>query len=125
MDLEDVEPVEEIFPEGPARDGRGQVPIRRRDDPHVRLQRARSAQALEFALLQYAEELRLHDRAHLRDLIQEQRPARGLLDPSDLARKRSRERSLLVAEELGLEKLLGKRSAVDRHEGLARAWRAL
>ena len=54
-----------------------------------------------------------------RDLVEEQRAARGLLDAADLGRDRAGERALLVAEQLGLEELLGQRRAVDRDERLS------
>ena len=82
---------------------------------------ARAADALELALLEDAQELGLHQRAHLADLVEEQGAARGLLEAADLGRRRAGEGSLLVTEELRFEELLGQRRAVDRHERLAGA----
>src|SRR5206468_3678967 len=100
-----------------ARDRVGEIAVRRRDDAHVGPQGARAAEALELALLDDAQELRLHDRAHLGDLVEEERACGGLLEASDLRGDRAGEGALLVAEQLGFEKLLGERGAVDGDEG--------
>src|SRR5439155_11573824 len=71
------------------------------------------------AVLQHAEELRLEIDADLRDLVEEERAARGPLEASRPYRDRAREGPLLVAEELALEHTLGEGIAVDRHERLA------
>src|SRR5690606_13509759 len=59
----------------------------------------------------------------LADLVQEERPAVGLLEAPLPLRERAGERALLVPEELRLEERLGESSAVDAHEGPAPARR--
>ena len=102
-----------------------QVAVGRRDDPDVRVADARAAEALELALLEHAEQLGLHRRRHLADLVEEQHAAAGLLDPSRLRRDRAGERAALVAEQLRLEQLVGKRRAVDGDERPVLAARSL
>ena len=52
----------------------------------------------------------------LADLVEEERPAVGELEPAQLALVRAGERALLVAEELALEQRLGERGARHLHE---------
>jgi hypothetical protein len=61
----------------------------------------------------------LHGRAHVSDLVEEERAAVGELDAPWLLRRSARERALLVAEDLGLEEVVGERGAVDRDERAA------
>ena len=51
---EDVQPVEQIFPEGSFRDVLIQVAVCDGYDPHVHMESADPAKALEFAVLQYS-----------------------------------------------------------------------
>ena len=53
----------------------------------------------------------------LANLVEEERPAVGLLEAALAPADRARERALLVAEELALEERLGERRAVELHEG--------
>src|SRR2546422_8122535 len=55
-------------------------------------------------------------RSHIRDLVEEQRAATGLLEPADLAHDRPGERTLLVPEQLAFEQVLGDGGAVDGDE---------
>ena len=48
------------------------------------------------------------------DLVEKQRPAMRQLELARLSRVGARKRALLVAEQLGLEQVLGNRRAVDR-----------
>ena len=125
VDLEHVEPVVEVEPERAALHAGFEVAIGGGDQAHVGLQRARASHPLELARLEHAQQLGLHQRAHLRDLVEEQRAARRLLDAPDLGGGGAGERALLVAEQLRLEQLLRQRRAVDRDERLAGAIRSL
>src|SRR5438445_7040919 len=68
-DVEDLEAVIQVFAKIAPLDGLAQVAIRRGDDAHVRLLQPGAAEALEFPLLQYAQELGLRRRAHFADLV--------------------------------------------------------
>ena len=85
------------------------------------LMRLVAADALERALLQEAQQLDLDRRRDLADLVEEQRPAVGLLEAPFAAAGRAREGALLVAEQLALEQRLGQRRAVELDERCRRA----
>src|SRR6185436_5637236 len=63
-----------------------------------------------------AQQLRLHRHRHLADLVEEDRAAVRELEAPGLLAGRSREGSLLVAEELALDQRLGQRRAVEGDE---------
>ena len=84
-----VEPVEQILAERSVGDHPREIGMRRRDHAHVDLDRVRVADALELALLQHAQQLRLERGAHRPDFVEEQRALVRLLEPS-LARRRPR-----------------------------------
>ena len=79
-DRHDVEAVEEILAEAALVDQRAQVLVRRRDDADVGGLQLAPADAGELALLQDAEQPRLGVERHVADLVEEQRPAAGLLE---------------------------------------------
>ena len=60
-----------------------------RDEAEVRLDGLRAAQRAELAILEHPQEPRLEIGRHLRDFVQEERAARGLLDhPGKIVRAR-------------------------------------
>ncbi len=118
------EAVEEILPEPPGLDVRLQVPVGRGDDADVGVAGARLADPLEVLLLQEAQQLGLQRRRDLADLVEEQRPPLGHLDPPRLIADRAGERPLGVSEQLARQQLLRQRRAVGDHER-ARGARAL
>ena len=117
LEGDDVEAVVQVLTKGPGLDGLLQVPVRRRDDAHVNADGARAADALELALLQDAQQLRLHGRRHLADLVEEERAAVGHFELALLLRERAGEGAALVAEQLRLQQRLRQRRAVDGDEG--------
>ena len=127
---DDLETEEQVLAETPRGDLALEVAVGRGDDAHVDLDRLGRPDAPDLALLQDAQELNLHLRADLADLVEEQRAALGLLEEPALRRAGPRERAALVAEELALQDGLGQGAAVDRDEGLgsragsSRGWRA-
>src|SRR6266446_6808701 len=106
-------------------------------DPDVHLRLRLAAQATDHPVLENAEVLGLQRRAHLRDLVEKDRPGIRQLEIARPPLEGAREGALLVAEELALEEGLGDGRAVDgderplgavghlmngaRHELLARA----
>ena len=74
------------------------------------------AEPLDLAVLEDAEELRLQGGVELADLVEEERPAVGELEPARLRLVRAGEGALLVAEELALDEGGGEGGAVDRDE---------
>src|SRR5206468_11887062 len=69
-DRKDVEPVKKIRAEALLADRPLEIAIRCRDQPHVDLQRLRPADALELAVLQHAQELRLQLQWKVADLVE-------------------------------------------------------
>ena len=65
-----VEAMIKVFAEGTAAYRFLEVAMRRRDDADVASDRHVVADALEYALLQYAQKLHLHRGAHVADLIE-------------------------------------------------------
>ena len=121
VDGDDAQPVEEVLAEAPRLDLLGEILVRGRDDARVHLDRPGAAEPLDLSGLDGAEELGLGIEAHVADLVQEERPPVCGLQPSALHLRRSREGALLVAEELALHQVLGKRRAVQLLEGPAGA----
>jgi HSP20 family molecular chaperone IbpA len=87
-DLEHREAEVEVLAEAPGTHGLGQVAVRRRDDSRVEGERAHTADALEAAVLERAQELRLERRVELADLVEEERAAAGELEASRARRRR-------------------------------------
>ena len=113
LDREDAEPIKQILAEAAGDDLVFQVAIGRGDDAHIDLARARVADALDFLLLQNAQQLGLHRERHFADLIEEKRAAIGQLEAAGLVAERAGERAFHVAEEFALEERLGHRGAID------------
>ncbi len=91
------------------------------EDPHVDLDPRLAADAPEGALLEHAEQGGLHPGRELADLVEEERPAVGLLEEAALPRRGAGEGAGLVAEELAREDALGEDAAALGDEGPARA----
>ena len=116
LDPHDVQPVEEILAETPLRDELLEVPVRRRDDSHVHMDRALAPQALELALLEHPQELHLGRGRKIADLVQEERAAVGLLEPSGLRLHRAGEGAPFVTEELAFQEGFGNGRGAHGHE---------
>src|SRR5713226_1271730 len=125
LDLQDLEPVIEVFAEKVLCDHFLQVAVGGRKDAHVRGRGLVGAQRLVSVFLQDAQQLALRQERDVRHLVEEQRSALRGLEASLALLHRSGERAALVAEQLRLEEGLGKGGAVDGHErlGVARALR--
>ena len=95
---EDVQAVEEILAELALRHGAREIPVRRGDEADVCPECGSPADALELVLLKYSQELRLHRRCEVPDLVEEQRAARGHLEAARLLPVRSGEGAPLVSE---------------------------
>ena len=84
----------QVFAELPRRHAGAQRLVRGGDDPHVDVQRLRSADALESALFERAQDLGLQAEREIADLVEKQRAAMGELELAGLARDRAGERAL-------------------------------
>ncbi len=121
MNRENTQPVEQIATEPARLHLRLEVAVARGDHPNVCLEGAIVADALELALLQDAQQLRLHVERDFTHLVQEQGSTRGELEAAHAVAMRAGERPLHVTEELALEELVRDRSAIHLHERLLRA----
>ena len=86
------------------------------DDAHVDGDFFAPADAFDDAFLQEAQHLRLQRKRHVADLVEKQRTAVRHLDLAERLFVRTRKRAFLVAEQLGLEQVLGNGRTVDRNE---------
>ena len=97
------EAVKEVAAEFLFRDHFGQIAIGGGDEAHVDGDGPRAAQALDLALLQSAQQLRLQVERQLAHLVEEERALVRQLQAADFARDGAGERALLVAEEFAFE----------------------
>ena len=114
-----VEAVEQVLAE-PARRATSalEVAVGGGDEADVDLERRWSPPTRSNSpLLQHAQELGLHGRRQLADLVEEERAAVGQLEAPGLLAVGAGEGAALVAEQLALEQRLGQRRAVERDEG--------
>ena len=82
VERNDGEAEEEVLAEEAAADLVGQVLVGRGQDPRVRGDRLRAADAREPPLLEGAQDLGLRAGGHVADLVEEERAAVGLLELS-------------------------------------------
>ena len=75
-----VQAVVQVFAETSGGDFAAQVAIRRRQHAHIERDRHAAAEALDFAFLQHAQQLRLQAERHLGDFVEQQRAALRLLE---------------------------------------------
>ncbi len=92
-----------------------------RDHPDVHRDLRLPPDPPEPSVLENPKELHLGGRAHLRDLVEEERPAVGELEAAGPASRGAGERALLVPEDLALEQGLRDRRAVHGDERSATA----
>src|SRR5438034_407393 len=111
-----VEAVVQVLAQLALRDRPLEVPVRRRDHPHVDRVRLGRADGTHLHLLEYAQELDLQPRRELGDLIEEDRPLVGATEESERVRDGAREGAADVTEELGLQEVLWDRAAVHGDE---------
>src|SRR5262249_52428192 len=108
----DVKTVVKVVAEQPVLHHLLQVTVGRSHQAHVDTFGVRAAQSLELPLLQGAKKLRLDLGRDVADLVQEEAPAIGQFQASDLLRDGAGERALLMAEQLALQQPCGNGGAV-------------
>ncbi len=116
LDLDHVQAIEQILAELAGADLAFEALVRGRDDPEVDFQALVAADALELLLLEDPEQLGLHGRGDVADLVEEDRPLVGQLEPAFPPGVGRGEGASLVAEEFALQERLGQGRAVDGHE---------
>ena len=87
VEVDDAEPIEQVLAELAGRDALGQIAVGRRDDAHVdACAGVVGADRLNLAVLEEAQQQRLHAQAHLADFVEEQRAAVRQLQLAGLSR---------------------------------------
>src|SRR5262245_64408692 len=110
-----VNPVEEILAKATFCHQPRQILIRGGYDPDVRLQFLQSTHPPKASLLENAQELHLHDCAHLADFIEKDGAPICNFEQSLLVRVCAGEGPSHVTEELGFEQRLGQSATIDRN----------
>ena len=118
---DDIQAVEQVFPELPRLHHGLEVAVGGREHAHVHADQLVPADPLEGPLLQGAQQLHLQLGRHVADLVEEYRAAVGQLELAEAALLGVGERALLVAEQLGLEQGDGNGRRRDAHERPPRA----
>src|SRR5215472_393051 len=95
-DREDAQAVVEVGAKHPGPDGLSQITVAGGDHPDVDPDRLGVADPLELAFLKDPEELRLQLQREVPNLVQEERPAVGHLEPALPSGQRAGEGPLLV-----------------------------
>ena len=113
VELQDAEAVIEIAAETAGRRLDGEVAVGRGNHADVGLSRLERADALDFAVLDRAQQLGLQRQRQLADLVEKQRAVVGVLEQADLGVGGAGERAAHVAEQLALEQRLDDGGAVD------------
>jgi hypothetical protein len=117
VDGENVEAIVEIAAEGALGDEPRKIAIGGGDDANVHALRAVAAEALEFLLLENAEELGLELERNVADFVEENGAAIGEFEAADFLVDGTGEGAAFVAEKLGFEQAGGNGGAIDFDEG--------
>ena len=91
------------------------------NDAHVDAHRLRTADAVEAAFGQHAQQARLQFDRHVADFVQEQGAAVRFLEAATAQVVGAGERAALMAEQLGLQQVARDGCRVQRHKGAAGA----
>ena len=112
-DGERVDAVVQVLAEAAVADELFERAVGGRNQPEIDRDRLVSAQALEAAFLEHAQQLGLCDERRVGDLVEEERALVGQLEAPGLAVVRAGERPFFIAEDFRLEKRVRQRRAVD------------
>jgi hypothetical protein len=94
-----------------------QVGVSGAHQAHVNLQRLATADALQFAVFNHAQQFLLHQHGRGGQFIKKQRTAVGALKASGMALLGAGKRTRFMAEELGVEQVFIQRRAVKEMKG--------
>ncbi len=123
MNLDRIEPEQQILTKAPRRHLARKIGVGRRENAHVDASRPGGTDPLHFPGLQHPQELGLLPEAERPDLVQQERATLRQLESADPVGARIGERALHVAEHLALEQTLGEPAEIDRHQRPGRARR--
>src|SRR5262249_24028655 len=105
--------VEQVFPEPPLFDFFMKILVGCSQDADVRIDRARSAQTLEFSGLEHTQQLDLNCRADFADFVEEKCPAIRKFEAAFLAGVSTSESALLVSKQFGFQQRVRQGGAAN------------
>ena len=117
MEVDDAQPVQEVFAELAGGDELVEIAIGGGDDADVDTRlRVVGPDCLYLAVLEKPQQQRLHPQAHLADFVEKERAAVRELELAALVAVSAGEAAFDVSEEFRLEERFGDAGAVHRHE---------
>jgi hypothetical protein len=119
----DIEPIVQILTEAALRDQRIDVCVGSRHNADVDALRMRFTNGMDFARFEETQQLRLDIERALADFIEKQRAARRRADDSLEVLRRSGERTATMSEQLRIQHVTRRCTAVEREEGFRGARR--
>jgi hypothetical protein len=119
VEVDDVETKPEVLTEAPVSDPGLEIAVAGGEEAYLHPQGAGGAEGQDLPLLDDAQQLGLHGRGHLGDLVEEEGAAIRRGDQTGLA-DGAGEGAFLVAEELIAQQFLVESGAVDGQEGTLR-----
>ena len=111
-----MDAVEEVFTENALAHEFAQVLVRRRDDPHVGLDRLDRPERFINPLLQHPQQSDLHGRRDVADLVQKQRTAVGQSKAAEFILPGISKCPRLVTEQFRFQEGIGQRPAIQCDE---------
>ena len=113
FNLQHIQTVIQVLPKALFFNSLQKILIRRRDDPHVQIDHPIAANTHDLPLLNDTQQLRLHSRRNISDLVQKNRPVIRPFKITDFpVFVRSGKRAADIAEELGFQQIFGDRCTV-------------
>src|SRR6185436_14568217 len=100
FDRKDVQPVEKVVAKRTLGNPLLKVPVSRRNDSDIHLNRLRTPQAFDLTLFEYPQQLDLDVEWQVADFVEEYRRTIGQLEPAHLPRQGAGERSLFPSKQL-------------------------
>ena len=116
--LDRIQAVKKVFAESAGQDFGAKIAVRGGDQVHVDLFYLGRTDALDFAVLNHAQELGLHGERGLADFVEKDGAAVGVFEQAGPRIGRSGERAADVAEELAFEQGIDQRRAVAHRQPL-------
>src|SRR5229473_8570679 len=98
-----------------------QVPVSRRDQPHVDVMGAATSETLKFLFLQNPQQLGLQRKWYVADFIEKKGSFIGQFEAADFLRDRSSKSASLMAKELTFEQVEGNGGTVQLDQRVAAA----
>src|SRR5262249_50660421 len=114
-----------VFTESPLFDQALQRPVGGGNDAHIHLDAFRTADTLETALLENAEQLGLHRGRDIANLVKEDRAAIGHFETAAPLPHGGGKGSFLMAEQFALQQAFGESGTIDGNERTGPAARRL